>query len=423
MNGRAVTADDVIWSYNRFIKDGVQKAVLTSVVKEVKKVDDATVQFILKEVSAPFENTIASPIFWIMPREVIEADGDARKRVIGTGPYIFDKFEKGVQVIGKRNPDYFITGVPYVDEIVLLIIPEDATAVAGLRAKQIDLTAVSQTDRKSIAADNKEIQLLDYPQNLLYILYWRVNEKPFNDIRVRQAASLALDRDENIKVLYEGRGTYNAHIPSGLESFWLNPLGPDFGVNAKYFKRDVAAAKKLLADAGYPTGLKVPIISVLDAYGNTFNTSVELVQKQLKEAGFDVEFKAQPYASYIQTTYLGKFDAPAAVWGLETPVQDPNDYLFNMYHPKGARNHAGVDDPVLTDMIEKQRATVDRAERIKLVYDIQRYLAEKQYIVIGPIGNVTVAYQPWVKDYFPQSDYGRASEQYLRMWLDSSKPK
>ena len=73
-------------------------------------------------------------------------------------------------------------------------------------------------------------------------------------------------------------------------------------------------------------------------------------------------------------------------------------------------------------MIEKQMRTVDRAERKKVIFDIQRYLAEKQYYVVGPIGNVTVAVQPWVKDFFPQSDYGRASEQYLKLYLDG-KPK
>src|SRR5574341_700620 len=420
LNGRAVTADDVIWSYNRFIKDAVQKSVLTSIVKEVKKVDDNTVQFILKEVSAPFENTIAQPIFWIMPKEVVEADGDARKRVVGSGPFMFDKFEKGVQVVAKRNPDYYFTGIPYIDELDLLIIPEDATAVAGMRAKQIDVNGLSQTDRNSVASTNPEIKFVDYVQNLLYIMYWRVDQPPFNDVRVRQAFSMAIDRDEQIKVLSEGRGKWNSAVPAGFDSWWVDPRSPDFGSNGKYFKRDVEGAKKLLADAGYSNGIKVPMISTLNAYGNTFNQSVELVQKELKDAGIQVDFRAQDYAAYVQSTYLGKFDAGTVVWGLETPVQEPNEYLFNMYHPKGSRNHSGVDDPTLTAMIEKQRVAIDRAERKKILLDIQQYLAEKAYIVISGIGNVTVAYHPWVKDYFYQTDYGRGGEVYPRLWIDSS---
>jgi len=421
LNARAVTADDVVYSFNRFIKDGVQKAVF-NVVKEVKAVDANTVTFKLNEVSAPFENTIASPIFWIVPKEVVDADGDLRKNHIGSGPFIFDKFEKGVQIVGKRNPDYYLSPMPYVDEVVLLIIPDDAAAVAGMRSKQIDINGVTQTDRASLVKTNPEISMLDFQQNLLSFIYWRLESPPFNDVRVRQAVSLALNRDESIQSLYEGRGEYNAAIPSGLPVFWLNPRGTDFGTNAKYFKRDIVAAKKLLADAGFANGLKVPLISSVDAYGSTFNSHLELIQKQLKEVGIEGDIRLQPYASYVTTTYLGKFDAPAMVFGYETPVQEPNDYFFQMYHPKGSRNHGGVNDPVLTDMIDKQRVTVDKAERKKLILDIQRYIAEKEYYVQSIIGPATVATQPWVKGFYYESDYGRASEYVIKLWLDN-KPQ
>src|SRR5205085_2127455 len=125
LNGRPVTADDVVWSYNRFANVSPQKSSF-SMVKEVNALDANTVVFTLNDIFAPFETTIASPLFYIMPKEVIEADGDARKRVVGSGPYLFDSFQPGVQVVGKRNPDYYLTPMPYADEIVLLIIPEDA---------------------------------------------------------------------------------------------------------------------------------------------------------------------------------------------------------------------------------------------------------------------------------------------------------
>lgn len=422
MNGRKVTADDVVYSYNRFIKDGVQKAILTNIVQDVKATDPSTVVFTLKNVIATFENTIASPIFWIIPKEVVEADSDLRKNHVGSGPFVFDKLEKGVQMVVKKNPDYYFPDQPLVDEVVLLIIPEDATAVAGMRSKQIDINGVSQVDRDSLAKSNPEIQFIDYVQNLLSFMYWRLEAKPFSDVRVRQAVSLALDRDEAIQVLFQGRGMYNSHLPAGLPTWLLDPRGPDFGPNAKYFKRDVAAAKKLLADAGYPDGLKVPMISTLNAYGNVFNQGVELVQKQLKDAGIVVDFKPQDYSAYIQTTYLGKFDPGTMVWGLETPVSEPHDYLFNMYHPKGARNHGGVNDPKLTEMIDKELVTLDKAERKKIIDDIQRYLAEQEYYVMGPVGNVTIATQPWVKGFYYETDYGRAAEYLTKVWLDN-KPQ
>ena len=204
LNGRKVTADDVVYSWHRFQKVGVQKAVL-SMVKTVTAQDASNVVFTLNNAFAPFESTIATPLFWIVPKEIADADGDLRKRMVGSGPFIFDKFDKGVQVVAKKNPDYYFTGTPYVDEVDLLIVPDDATAVASMRAKQIDINAVSQTDRDALMKSNPEIKMLDYVQNLLSFIYWRLDAKPFNDVRVRQAVSLALDRDDALTTLFNGQ--------------------------------------------------------------------------------------------------------------------------------------------------------------------------------------------------------------------------
>jgi peptide/nickel transport system substrate-binding protein len=421
VNGRAVTADDVVYSFNRFMQVSPNKSTFF-MVKEAKATDANTVVFTLNQAFAPFEVTIASPLLWIMPKEVIEADKDARKNPIGSGPFMYDKYDKGVQMIYKRNPDYFITGQPYVDEAVSLIIPDTATQVAALRSKQLDVLGLSATDAKSVRSTNPEIKIVTYPATTVGFLYWKLDKPPFNDPRVRQAFSLALDREETIKIIYEGEGTYNNFVPAFHSSFYIDPRTADNGPGAKYFKRDVAEAKRLLAEAGYPNGIKVPMISTLNAYGNTFNQSVELVIKQLKEAGIEATLAPQDYAAYISTTFLGKFEAPNFVYGLQTPYQDPHDYLFNMYHPKGVRNHSGVDDPTLTAMIEKQMATLDKAERKKIIQDIQRYLGEKQYYAMGTVGLVYNAAQPWVQNAYFSNDYGNVPMLATRVWLDN-KPK
>lgn len=165
----------------------------------------------------------------------------------------------------------------------------------------------------------------------------------------------------------------------------------------------------------------MPLISTLNAYGNTFNQSVELVIKQLKDAGIQADLRPQDYSAYIGSTFLGKFEPGTMVWGLETPFQEPHDYLYNMYHPKGVRNHAGVNDPQLAGMIEKQAATLDKAERKKQIDELQRYLGGQQYYVMGAVGNVTIATQPWVKGFNYQSDYGRGGEYVPKLWLDGKR--
>lgn len=420
MNKRPVTADDVVYSFTRFRTVSPNKTAF-DVVKEVKATDPKTVVFTLNNAFAPFEVLLASPVLWIMPKEVIDADGDARKRVIGSGPFIFDKFDKGVSIVCKRNPDYYFTGTPYVDQVDLLIIPENATATAGIRSRTIDIDGPTQTDRKALATSNPDLQVLTYPANLIWFMYWQVNAPPFNDVRVRQAVSMAIDRDELIAALFEGKGYVNNVLPAGLQSYYFDPRSAEMGPAAKYFKRDVEGAKKLLADAGFKDGLKVPLISTLNAYGNTFNTSIELIIKQLKDAGIVADLRAQDYAAYISSTFLGKYDPGVMVWGLETPYQEPHDYLFNMYHPKGTRNHAGINDPKLTEMLEKQAVTLDKAARKTLISDIQRYVGEQCYYAFGSTAENVIVTQPWVKNFNFQTDYGRGGEFLPKLWLDGKK--
>jgi peptide/nickel transport system substrate-binding protein len=190
------------------------------------------------------------------------------------------------------------------------------------------------------------------------------------------------------------------------------------GPGAKYYKYDPAEAKQLLAAAGYPNGLKVEMIST-PGYGQVFVQMGELVQQDLKQVGIDADIKMQEYSAYISSTFLGKFEGGnRLVFGLETPFTEPHDFLYQMYHPKGTRNHASVNDPKLTAMLEQQMRTLDRAERKKQIFDIQRYLAEQMYYPPHAASMRTAALQPNVRDFFPRSDFGLGGEVVPKVWLD-----
>jgi peptide/nickel transport system substrate-binding protein len=417
MNGRPVTGQDVAWSFEQFMKVSPQKTTFDQVA-EVTAPNERTVEFKLKDVYAPFEAAIGSPIFWILPKEVVEQDGDASKRVVGSGPFIFDKFDKGISFTGKKNPAYYRKGEPHIDEVVGLIIPDTATQMAGLRGKELDFVQVAQQDLESLKSTNPEIQIVEWEFNYIPFVYWKLNQPPFNDVRVRQAVSMALNRDEMINVVYSGRGNWNNAVPWALSEWWLDPRGPEMGPNGRYFKHDPAEAKQLLAAAGHPNGLKVDLIST-PGYGQVWVQQVELVQQQLKAAGIDATIKMQEYAAYIGTTFRGQFEGGnVLVFGLETPFTEPHDFLFNMYHPKGTRNHADVNDPKLTEMIEKQMKTLDKAERKKQVFEIQRYLAEQMYYPPNAAQMRSAGLAPNVRDFYPRSDYGLGAEVVPKLWFD-----
>lgn len=417
MNGRPVTGADVVWSFEHFMKVSPNKTAL-DMVASVTAPSEKVVQFTLKDTFAPFEALIGSPIFWIMPKEVIEQDGDATKRVVGSGPFIFDKQDKGISYNGKKNPDYYRAGEPRVDEFVALIIPDDATTMAGLRGKEVDYAIIAQQNLDSMKQTNPEIQLVEWEYLYIPFIYWHVDQPPFNDPKVRQAFSMAVDRDEMIKVIYNGRGNWNNAVPWALSEYWLDPRSAEQGETAKFFKHDPAEAKKLLAAAGFPDGIKVDMIST-PGYSQIFNQQVELVAAQLKKSGIEATIKMQEYAAYIGTTFKGQFPAGnTMVFGLETPFTEPHDFLYNMYHPKGTRNHGGVNDAKLTEMIEKQAKTVDKAERKKQILDIQRYLGEQMYYPPNAASMRTAGVAPNIRDVFPRSDYGIGSEIIPKLWID-----
>jgi peptide/nickel transport system substrate-binding protein len=389
------------------------------VVSGVTAPDDRTVVFTLKDQYAPFEAAIGAPIFWVLPKEVIEQDGDSSKRIVGSGPFIFDKYDTGVSFTGKKNPDYYRKGEPRIDEVIGHIIPDTATQMAALRAKELDYVDVPQAELETLKKSNPEIQFVETEQNLISMMYWKIDKPPYNDPRVRQAISMGTNRDERIRIIHGGRGNYNNFIPWALSEYWLDPRGPDQGPTSKFHKYDLAGAKQLLAEAGYPNGFKADLVST-PGYGQVWVQAVELMHQDLKAMGIDATIKMQEYAAYLATTFQGKLPEGENVMvvGLETPFTEPHDYLFNMYHPKGTRNHAGVNDPKLTDMIEKQMRTVDKADRKKQIYDIQRYLGEMMYYPTATAGMISFGLAPWVRDFYPISDYGRGAEVIPKLWLD-----
>jgi ABC-type transport system substrate-binding protein len=107
------------------------------------------------------------------------------------------------------------------------------------------------------------------------------------------------------------------------------------------------------------------------------------------------------------------------VFGVETPFTEPHDFLFNMYHPQGARNHANVNDPKLTGMIEQQAKELDHAKRKSLIFAIQRYLADQMYYPPGVAPYQTEGTTPWVHDLFARGDYGFGAEIVPKLWLDA----
>lgn len=403
VNGREVTAEDVKYSIERFRAKSAFRARF-DVIQAIDVVDRHTLRITLKEPSAPFLNHLAASIFVaILPREVEEKlkDFNRPEAMIGSGPFMVKSYQKGVQIAFERNPDYHVKGLPYLDGVVIELTPESSSRLSLLRAGKVDMGHMwgflVPEEAKSLKQTNPEMVMV--PTMILGsgILYFRTDQPPFNDVRVRRAVSLAIDRKAWNDSLHYGEGCVDAGpVPCALTE-WKLPASQIEPAKAKYLVGyDPAEAKRLLAEAGYPKGFTTPMFH-WPGYAPPWRTYYDLAADNLAKIGITVEFKPEEYGKYISTTYLGKFEKMAM--GPQAPGYEIDDWLYSAYFPEQPHNRSHVADAELNKMLVAQRRELDPKKRLAIVHDIQRYLADKAYYVYLPVPPQYITHAPQVKGF------------------------
>jgi peptide/nickel transport system substrate-binding protein len=425
VNGRELTADDVKYTFDRFVNEkGNAYRSMMAALDKVEVVDKYTVKMTLREPYVWFLDMVANPMaLAIVAREAVEKFGDLKKpeAVIGTGPWMLDSYRPNVGVTYVRNPSYFLSGLPYIDKVEVTIDEDNASRMAAFIAGKYDLGwenpgNINRADwvqiKDTLKQRRPKLQTMEYASNQESHIYMRTDKPPFSDVRVRRAISLAFNRQGIIDALFEGVGIFNPAVPAGLKD-WALPVD-QLGEGAQYYKFDPARARKLLAEAGYPNGFPATISYA--TYGSTILVdSLQLLLKNLKDIGIDAKPNQQEYGAYISTTFYGKYESMA--YGPQTPFLDPDNFLFGPHMPGELKNQSHVNDPVLGDLLVRQRRTADVAKRRELLHEIQRYLAKQQYYVYTPSGVNIGVWDGALKNYAPNIGYdwgGRVTA----AWLD-----
>ena len=420
LNGRELVAEDVKFTYDRFLTDkGNANRYMLEPLERVEVVDRYTVKFLLKEPFVWLVNTLAYPwSMWIVAPEVVQQFGDLKKpeTAIGTGPFMLERYEPNVKAVFTRNPDYFRQGQPYVDGVEWLIIPDESTGLAMYRAGKLDLGpqinwAVRQQDLEALKQTHPHLIYRDFLGVVPGVVFMRVDMAPFNDVRVRRAISHAIDRQGLIEAVW-GRGEPTAAVARGLAE-WSLPID-QLGVGAKYYQYDPKEARRLLAEAGYPKGFKTQL-SVTTGLARDLVDDAQLVQRFLKDVGIDAELKLQEHGAYMATTMQGKFEGMVrSPFGI---AWEPDGPLYRTYAADSSWNAAHLNDPIVTAMLKEQRRTKDLEARKKIIFDIQRYVAEQQYYVYTNVVVITGSWAPYVKNYAPNHSFDYGSR-VAALWLD-----
>jgi peptide/nickel transport system substrate-binding protein len=422
VNGRELTADDVVYTVNRFLTTkGNANAFMLKALNKVEATDSHTVKFTLKEPFAWFLDVLASPmVLAIVAKEAVEKFGDLKKweSVVGTGPWMLDSYRPNQGLVWVRHPNYFVAGLPYIDRVEGTIDEDNASRISSFLAGKYDIGwenpgTINRTDWVQIKDNVKrKVQTAEFPSNVMSHISMRTDQKPFNDVRVRRAMSMAIDRPGMIDATAEGVGVFNPPVPAALKE-WSIPM-KQLGEGEKYYKYDPKEARKLLTEAGYPNGFPASIC--FTTYGSTvLIDGAQLVLKYLKDVGIEAKLDQKEYGAYISTCFYGNF--PSMAFGPQTPFLEPDTFLYGQYYPGEPRNQSHINDTVAADLLVRQRRTFDLAKRREVIHEIQRYLAKQQYYVTMASGVYVGVWDAALKNYGPNIGYDYGGR-LLAAWLD-----
>lgn len=400
VNGRELTADDVKIAIDAYRSDSrsAMKADYTA-VDSVEAVDRLTIKVKLKEPFVPLLGLSAGHYGWrIFPKELMGGD-DLKSKAVGTGPFILENYQPSNRAAYRRNPDYFKSGLPYLDNLTLAVIPQDASAIAAFQAGQANVIGgIDCTSAQQVRSQKKDARFQQvysaFPGGYIAV---DTAKPPFSDVRVRRALSMAFNRKAESDALECGEGRPDQLIPTGAYKKAL-PI-EQLGEAARYWQYNPAEAKKLLAESGFADGIEAPL-HYTPQYGQSYMNSAERALSDFAAAGIKVKPAVVQYNEWIGAMYRPPFNFEGILWGPSRYYTDVDPYLWYWLHPdpkQGISNQSRVNDPSLLPLLEKQRRTLDEAERMKTVGEIQKIVADQQYYIGRTTGNAYAFWEPWLE--------------------------
>jgi peptide/nickel transport system substrate-binding protein len=398
VNGRAFTSADIKWSYEYHSRTGPLASAnlppanydsMFEGLQSIETPDDSTVVLRFAKPLAPFLNynfTYALPMY---PHEIYDQYGKFSDQLAGTGPYQLDQSQSqhGTRWTFKKNPNYWQSGKPYLDEIHFLVLQDDSSRYSAFETGQLqlirgidDVQAATTIKRASPNAVFQEG--IDPQAQGLYISH---RKPPFSDVRLRRALSLALDRDEFIHTFSGGRGGWA--MSDSLPDLWTDQEA------RRILKYDPAQAKQLLSDAGYPNGLDVELTLM---QGTAPPAAMELLQAQFKKAGINMTIKPVDKATGSTLLHSGNFTLLPTV---QLIFADLDSRLYVNYYSTSPSNYIGIKDPELDRLIEAQRRETDATRRRDALRAATRYMNENAVSLALYPRPLTTLWQPALKGY------------------------
>jgi peptide/nickel transport system substrate-binding protein len=421
-DGSPLTAVDVKATYDKIIwpPKGVRsiRKSAYSAVSSVEAPDPSTVVFKLKFPSASLLVNLASPWNVIYPKKYLDKDPNHFKtNVVGSGPFMLKNYTRGSTFEGVRNPSYFVKDRPYLDGYKFFISSETSVRAAAIRSGRawVEFRHLPGSEVDAIKKHlGDKVVVQETPMVGQFGIAINNTVKPFTDVRVRKALTLGIDRYTGGKVLYPltGLRDVGALLRPGTE--WALPQAeleklPGFGRDAE---KNRAEARRLLAEAGYPNGLKV-VLKNRNVKLPYQDFAVFVIQ-EWRKIGVEAENRPLETASwYADGRDQGNFEVivgPTADF-----MDDPDLFLFR-YTTGASQNWGRFSSPAVDDLFSRQARTLDPVERRRLVHEAQKIVLENAYYAPALWWRRNVVHWAKVKNYVaPPSHY--VNQKLQDVWL------
>jgi peptide/nickel transport system substrate-binding protein len=387
-DGSACTAADVVATFEAILDPKTASPARQNVgpVMKVTAQDSHRVVFKLSSPFADLPVTLAYTNAKIVPAAVIKA-GLARldREAIGTGPFRLVSYEPDRQVVVARNDAFYDKGRPHLDRIQIVVYPDSTAESSALIAGDTDLVSTTPPTEFARLSKASGVNVLRTPSGQFCNVNFGCDTKPFNDARVRQALALTIDRKAMVDLVTEGYGTPGNDTPLNSAYRYYSDL--------PLKQPDVARAKALLAEAGYPGGLDATLIAS-DRPPVRGQLAVAL-REMVKPAGFRVEVQTMPHATYLDQVwkkgsfYVGFYNMQATA-----------DAIFALlYTSNAAWNETRWNNPAFDKLVNDARGTIDDAKRRSLYAQAQKLMNAEVPSVIPVFFDLLAAQRDWVRGY------------------------
>lgn len=430
MAERELVAEDVVFNFNRQINSPKRNPEYYDHLEKVAAVDKYTVTFQFKEFNSEWDYRFGWGYFsGILPKEVVNAGANNWKNVNGTGPFVLTEFVQGNSSTYSRNSIYWDKErigtkeyrLPFVDKLIYRAIKDESTQYSAIRTGKVDI--LESIRWQAVDELKKSVPQLKWNRWLSFTgqaLALRVDMKPFDDIRVRRALNLAVNKQEIATSFYGGHAEVFAYPQHPDYVGYFEPLGAMPDSIKELYSQNLAKARQLLADAGYPNGFTFK--AQVNAANAEHMELLPLIASYLERIGVKMQIQPLEYAAYL-SVMSSKTHAPGYM--MTTGYTNPTTTIRKNFVKGQTWNVSQWSDDTTEKLMDEAFLERDEGKRQTLIKRVTRHMLEQAPYVWLPTPYVHTAWWPWVKNYGGELRAGavRPGPIYARIWIDQDLKK